>query len=55
MPLHVADDLPTADFLFIWYTYLVHPRLYFEDNVSARRKTSEFVELCGLMSPSFVF
>ncbi|KAK9894180.1 hypothetical protein P389DRAFT_104245 [Cystobasidium minutum MCA 4210] len=25
-------DLPTADFLFIWYTYLVHPRLYFEDN-----------------------
>jgi hypothetical protein len=29
----LEDDLPTADFLFIWYTYLVHPRIYFEDNV----------------------
>lgn len=23
-----------TDFLFIWYTYLVHPREYQEDNVS---------------------
>lgn len=32
-----TDDVPQTDFLFIWYTYLVHPRTYFEDNASQTR------------------